>query len=389
MDSLWLVLPSGRTANGGWIDDTLKQRAAETGLTRRLDLAGNFPRVRVEVVRGDDAHDRVNELFYRRGWTDGLPIVPPTTDRVAAMLRQGSLGANDSLGPLEPLLGEATAEKLAANAVMAGCLPEHFPVLLAAVEAIADPQFNLRGVQTTDENVTPCLVVNGPIAARLDINASFGVLGPGWRANATIGRALRLVMHNIGGGWPVAVSFAGLGQAARYSLCVAENAAQSPWPPLHVELGFPLEASTVTVTRAESVINVTGGLEEIASVMASAASNFARLHSGHVVVLLAPDTARRLAAQGLDKADVKRQLHQNARMPAEAFEASWLYRDIGKSVRWPAWVTAALAEGAVPPVEAPEDISIVVAGGDIPIAQHAYLPSWGFPTCRLTKVIHG
>src|SRR5205807_248130 len=136
MTALWMVLPCGRTAAGGWIDDTLRQRAAEKDMLRRLDLAGDFPRVRVEVVRGEDAHDRVNDIFYRRGWTDGLPVVPPTVEKVEAMLRGATVGANDSLGPLEPLLGEATAEKLAANAVMAGCRPEHFPVVLAAVEAI-------------------------------------------------------------------------------------------------------------------------------------------------------------------------------------------------------------------------------------------------------------
>src|SRR5207245_2839056 len=236
----------------------LRQRAAEKGLTRRLDLAGDFPRVRVEVIRGEDAHDRVNDVFYRRGWTDGLPVVPPTVEKVEAMLRASPIGASESLGPLEPLLGEATGEKLAANAVMAGCRPEHFPVLIAAVEAIADPAFNLRGVQTTDENATPFVVVNGPIVARIGLNGSFGALGPGWQANAAIGRAVRLVVHNIGGGWPAAVSFAGLGQPARYTLCLAENAAQSPWQPLHVELGHAPEASTVTVPRAETVINVTG-----------------------------------------------------------------------------------------------------------------------------------
>ena len=131
---------------------------------------------------------------------------------------------------LDPLKGQASVEKIAANAVMAGCEPEHRPGVLAAVAAIAEPEFNLRGVQTTDENVAPLIIVSGPVARDLDINSGFGALGPGWRANAAIGRALRMVMNNIGGGWPGAVSFAGLGQPARYTLCPAETAAPRPAP---------------------------------------------------------------------------------------------------------------------------------------------------------------
>ena len=212
------------------------------------------------------------------------------------------------LGELDPLKGLATVEKVAANAVMAGCRPEYLPVVLAAVRAIADPAFNLRGVQTTDENVTPLVVVCGPVARAIGVNASFGALGPGWQANAAIGRAVRLVMNNIGGGWPAAVSFAGLGQPGRYTLCLAERTELSPWPPFHVELGFGAKESAVVVLRAESVINVTGGLDDLASVMGSAASGFTMLHGGVAAVVLAPFVAKELAEEGLDKADVKRRL---------------------------------------------------------------------------------
>jgi len=157
-------------------------------------------------------------------------------------------------------------------------------VVVAAVEAILDPAFNLCGVQTTDENVAPLLLINGPVAPALGINAGWGALGPGWRANATIGRAIRLILNNVGGGWPGAVSFAGLGQPGRYTLCLAERERDSPWPRLHVEHGYREDQSTVTVLRAESTINVTGGLDELASVMGSAASLFAMLHNGKVAV---------------------------------------------------------------------------------------------------------
>src|SRR5262244_3219689 len=261
------MVPAGQRASGEWIDDTLRVRAEEKGLLARTPLAGQFPRQRLEVVRGADPTAEVNRLYRLRGWTDGLPIVPPTLGRLDEMIDHGALDRHAVLGEMEPLGGVAGVEKIAANAVMAGCQPEHFPVVLAAVQAILDPAFNLRGVQTTDENVAPLLVVNGPVARALDVNAAGGALGPGWRANATIGRALRLVLNNIGGGWPGAVSFAGLGHAGRYTMCLAENEAQSPWPPLDASARDAPNSSTVTLFRAETAINVTGGLPEIASVM--------------------------------------------------------------------------------------------------------------------------
>jgi hypothetical protein len=286
---------------------------------------------------------------------------------------------SEVLGEVEPLRGEATVEKVAANAVMAGCRAEHFPVVLAAVEAVLDPAFNMRGVQTTDENVAPLLIVSGPLASRLGVNAGFGALGPGWRANGTIGRAVRLVMVNLGGGWPGAVSLAGLGQPGRYTLCLAERE-DSPWPPLHVDFGYRPEQSTVTVLRAETAINVTGGLAEVASVMASAASAFTMLHEGRVAVVVAPVVARRLAAEGWSKDDVRRWLYGEARVPAVAWRSWWLR---ATARQWPAWVTE--ASEMVRVVKEAGDITVVVAGADLAIPQLAYFPSWGFPPCRVTR----
>jgi len=381
VEALWVVLPTGQRASGEWIDDTLRRRAEEAGLLSRTPLAGQFPRHRIEVVRAADPVEEVNRLFEARGWTDGLPVVPPTLTRVEAMCATTARAASDVLGEVEPLRGEATVEKIAASAVMAGCRPEHFPVVLAAVEAVLDPAFNMRGVQTTDENVAPLLIVSGPLAARLGINAGFGALGPGWRANAAIGRAVRLVMLNLGGGWPGAVSLAGLGQPGRYTLCLAERE-DSPWPPLHVELGYRPDQSTVTVLRAETAINVTGGLAEVASVMASAASAFTMLHEGRVAVVVAPFVARRLAAEGWSKDDVRRRLHGEARVPVEAWQSWWLR---ATARQWPAWVTE--APGPLPVVKEPGDITVVVTGADLAIPQLAYFPSWGFPPCRVTRLI--
>ncbi|MBC8452148.1 MAG: hypothetical protein H8D70_02885, partial [Rhodospirillaceae bacterium] len=291
------------------------------------------------------------------------------------------------IGELDPLKGVASVEKIAVNAVMAGCRPDYFPIVLAAVQAIAEPDFNLRGVQTTDENVTPLILVNGPIARQIVMNDGFGCLGPGWRANATIGRALRLIMQNIGGGWPAVVAFAGLGQPGRYTLCFAENEVQSPWTPFHVDEGFRAEQNVVTLLRAESAINVTGGLEEVASVMGSAASAFSWLHGGVVTVAISPATAAALAKDGVSKEDARRWLHENGRISSEILKSLWIYRNAGKAKEWPAWAIAAIEEGRVPPVADPDQITLVVAGGDVPIAQQAYFPTWGYPDCRIMKEI--
>jgi hypothetical protein len=385
VSSLWVLLPTGQRASGEWIDDTLRERVAEKGLLVRTPRVGDFPRQRVELIRDADPVGEVNRLFQERGWTDGLPIVPPTLARVDEMLGASPLERHAVLGEMEPLGGVASVEKVAANAVMAGCDPSYFPVALAAVQAILDPAFNLRGVQTTDENVAPLLVVSGPVARRIGVNAGWGALGPGWPANATIGRAVRLVMNNLGGGWPGAVSFAGLGQPARYSLCLAERE-DTPWPSLHVELGYRSEQSTVTVLRAETVINVTGGLDELASVIGSAVSLFGILHSGKAGVILSPFTARRLAEEGRTRADVRRELYTRGRLPAEVWRRSWIH-GAAHPADWPEWAVTAAEGGSIPAVREPDDLILIVAGADLPIPQHAYCPSWGYPPCRITREI--
>ena len=385
-DSLWLVIPAAQRASGEWLDDTLKERLNERGLSTKAPLAGNFPRQRVEVIRANDPWQQANELFYLRGWTDGLPIVPPEINKVEKMVEHVGLARDHIVAELEPLRGIATVEKIAVQAVMAGCVPQYISVLITLTEAIASPEFNLRGVQTTDENVTPLLIFSGELTKRLDINAGFGALGPGWRANATIGRALRLIMHNLGGGWPGAVSLAGLGQPGRYSLCLAENSASNPWEPLHVELGFDGAVSTVTLMRAETVITVTGGLEEIASVMGTAASQFSVMHGGRVAVVLAPYVAQQLAQNGWSKRDVKEWLYENGRITTAEWDRWWARKTL-TSHQWPVWVTHAAELGSIQVVENPDDILVVVAGGDLHIPQNAYFPTWGFPPCRITRTI--
>jgi hypothetical protein len=381
-EDLWVVLPAGQRADGGWLDDTLVARNAEAGLVARAPRAGDFPRQRVELFRGPGAHDALGEAFAARGWTDGLPLVPPTSDKVADLVAASGWPPHHRLGELAPLGGLATVEKVAANAVMAGCRPAQFPFVVAAVQAIADPTFNLRGVQTTDENCAPLVIVSAPapVRAAAQVHAGIGLLGPGWRGNATIGRALRLVMHNLGGGWPGAVSFAGAGQPGRYTLCVAEDDDACPWPPLRVELGFEEADTVVVVTRAESAVNVTGGLAEIADVMGSATSLFTVVHHGIAALLLAPHVASDAAERGWSRRDLAGHLAERATLRAATWKASW----IAERVREGRTPTSAGAERAdLPVLTGPDDLVVFVAGGRIPIPQHVWFPSWGFPPCRI------
>lgn len=380
-------MPVAQQVGGTWIHDVLRQRTEGAGAPSDPS-AGDPPRQRIEVVRADDPEARVDELFRLRGWTDGLPVVAPTMARVAEMLRCSPVPAGAVIGELGPLNGVATVEKIAANAVMAGCRPEYLPVVLAAVRGLADPAFNLRGVQMTDENVTPLLIVSGPLAAELGIHGGIGALGPGRQANATIGRALRLMMINIGGGAQGITSLAGIGQPGRYTLCLAEHATASPWPPLHTEAGLPPERSAVTLLRAECSINVTGDLDDIASVMGSAVSAFSALHGGCVAVLLAPATAERLHRLGMGKRDIAEHLFEHGRIPIAQWRRMWIRQQIVPNYGAPPWVQQAENEGRpIPVVERASDIVLFVAGGDAPIPQHVYFPTWGFPYCRIVQAI--
>jgi len=184
--------------------------------------------------------------------TDGLPAVPPTAARVAAAVAASGRPRDELVAEMPPNFGRATVERIAVNAVMAGCRPEYLPVVLAAVEAVCDDRFCLLGVSGTTDAVAPLVIVNGPIRRALDINSGAGVFGPGWRANATIGRALRLCWVNIGGAQPGVISMSTFGGPGRYTYCIGENEEASPWEPLHVEHGFEPGDSTVAVLAAEA-----------------------------------------------------------------------------------------------------------------------------------------
>ena len=202
---------------------------------------------RASRVRVEGSVRDINDYYYEQGWTDGLPIIPPTEDLVLEMVEACSWSAGHFFGQMAPLNGSVTVEKVAINSVMAGCHPDYFPVVLAAVKAVLQPQFNVGSITTTTGGAAPVVVVSGPIAQRLDIHSGTAVFGSGHQANATIGRALRLTMRNMGGATVATMEKSTHGWPGKYTMCFAEAAERCPWEPLHVEMGYPAEASTVTV----------------------------------------------------------------------------------------------------------------------------------------------
>ncbi len=324
-----------------------------------------------------DDLDAINRLYREEGLTDGLPIVPPTRARVDAMVAGAGLPRDKLVAQLAPAFGAATVEGIAINAVMAGCDPSFMPVLIAAVEAVSAPEFNLQAVQATTNPVAVWIIINGPIARQLNVNSHMNCLGEGNWANATIGRALRLVLRNIGGALPGEMDRTEQGQPGRYTFCCAENEEANPWEPLHVERGFRRDQSTVTVVGAEGTINMnTHGegavlLQAIASTMAHPPSN-EYMFGGEPWLILGPEHASKLARAGYSKADVKAQLWELSKLPASLLSE----KDIGRSQKARTAELGMITPATMLPISpSPKHMGLIVAGGE---GTHStYVPSFG------------
>jgi hypothetical protein len=310
------------------------------------------------------------EEYFQRGWTDGLPVVPATAEAVRRFVEAAGRE------PAEVVLREPTrrravsVEKVAINAVLAGCRPEYMPVLLAALEAMADPAYNLHGAITSTGGSAPLVVVNGPVRRVLGLNAGGNVFGPGCRPNATIGRALRLVILNCLGAQPGTMDRSTQGHPGKYTFCIAEREEESPWPPLHVERGFAADASTVTVFAAEGPHNVLTHYghdgEAIVVTLADAMAALGSFSPGQSFVVLAPEHVEILARDGWTKERLREALYSRARRtmadlkragkvpgPLEpGDEARFVHRGLG-----------------------PGDVFVVVAGGGAG-GHSAFIPSW-------------
>ncbi|HWO41275.1 MAG TPA: hypothetical protein VNO43_05675 [Candidatus Eisenbacteria bacterium] len=348
-----------------------------------------------DTIEVEDSYEAINEWFCRERLSDGLPVVPPTPERVERMLAGTDRDWQEVIGRIPPRWAPATVEKIAINAAMAGCLPEYLPVVIAAVEAMVEPRFNLYGVQATTGYAGPALLVNGPVRNHLAVNCDAGVFGPGFRANATIGRAIRLLLITVGGGIPGETDRSTFGWPGKYTFCFGENEEKSPWEPYHVEHGFAADESTVTVFGINGFLpfHTSGNrgeeaLDSLAKVIAMHRGvshlDVGSFGGGTPLVALGVEDAEIMARDGISKKQVQRYLWEHAVIPFSSIEAR---RKGAKSdeelIRASPNVTA---DGIVHLATRPEDIAIVVCGGK---HRHSvFLPMWtGRNTLCATKRI--
>jgi len=321
-----------------------------------------------------DDLEAVYERFCEEGWGDGLPIIPPTPERVARFVSASGRPPDEVVAEVPPVMGPATVEKVAINAVMAGCPPEAMPVLLTAVSAMCRPEFNLPAIQATTNPSGPLLLLNGPVRRALGVNCGSGCMGPGWRANATLGRAVRLILINLGGARPGPIDKATHGWPGKYTFCFGENEEESPWPPLHTTRGLRAEESAVTVLGAQGTSNILDPSPYAEDLLTSLAHGMLNVGTNNFVVgqsepllVLNPTHARVLAEAGWTRESLQEYLWERVRAPIEWFSSRNRER-IESAGR--------VVNGKVPLAPGPERILIAVAGG--PGALHSvFIPTFG------------
>jgi hypothetical protein len=325
-----------------------------------------------------------NELFQQRGWTDGLPIVPPTEERVLECLRRVDLAPHYVVG-VEPVRNIAIpAEKVAVNAVMAGCLPQYMPVVVAAVRAMCAPEFNLHGSSASTGGCAPFLVVNGPIRREIGMNATHNVLANGNRANATIGRALRLIIVNVLGGIPGQMDRSTLGHPGKFTFCIAEDEEDSPWVPLAQERGVPAGTSAVTLFSAGSPHQVmndwTQRPNELLETFAAAMRFNQLIYSiwaGNYAVIIPKQFRDMLVAAGWSKQDIKEYIYSSARI----LRRDW--RTVGKAVV----AGDEDEEREYTALRSPDDLLVVAAGGPAGAFGMVLPPWYGYKSLAVTQVV--
>ena len=336
------------------------------------------------ITSVDSSPYGIFEELYRLGMTDGLPVIPPEPYLVREFVAASGREADEVIGYLNPSGGAATVEKIAVNAVLAGCRPEYMPTLLALVEALADVEFNLHGQQTTTSPGGPMVILNGPIRLAYDVNCGRNLLGPGRRANATIGRFCRLAQLNIGGAIPGETDLAIHGMPGKYTFCFGEFEEESPWAPLHVDRGLLPSDSAVTVigvqgtldsavtyTKAESIFTIMGN-----SIASWGSQNFL-VGKGQVVIIMNTGTAKMLARLGYSKRQIQVELFHHGSVRHDSLpEERSTYAFEDNFVVDGDWIR---------PVRRPEDLVIVVGGGPEPY--HVMIcPSFGDTTAVTVRV---
>jgi thioredoxin reductase len=336
--------------------------------------------------------EELENALYEKGCTDGLPIIPPTPERVQAMIEYNKLDPQLVVAiKVPPQNGVATVEKIAINAVMAGCRPEYLPVVIAAVEAMTAPGFDLFGVQATTHPCAMIVFINGPIRKQLNINCGSGAMGPGWQANATIGRAVRLIMLNLGGAHPGAVDKSTQGTPAKYTFCFGENEEESPWEPFHVSRGFKPDDSTVTVLGLEGPQDINGQDATkpesflrilTSSLLSPGTSNFRFTTGSDLMICLGPEHAAILGRGNVTREQVKEHLFEHARVPLNLVSEEHMVRR--KQV--PAQHGEFDGVSPIPVVKSKDNFLIAVVGGSG--LHSSWMPSWGGPKHQaVTKLI--
>ena len=323
----------------------------------------------------------------RRGWSDGLPLIPPTPDRVDAMVQSSGRDPLEVLGVLAPRQGEATVQAVAINAVMAGCRPQQFPIVLGAVEAIAQPPFNLDGINATTHPCAVFVLASGPAARSAGIHGGSGCFGPTFPSNATIGRAVRLVQLNVAGATPGRGDRATQGTPAKFAFCATEREDASPWPPFQTTRGLNAEDSCVTTWACEGPHNIqdhgsntaAGILQTVAGAMGQAGSNNI-LGKGEPVLAFGPEHAETVAAEGWTREAVQEYLWENARYPASKLSEEFLE---SVNIRMAGGVLPThSADEWLPISDKPDEIHIIVAGG--PGKHSCWMPTFGGMTRPVT-----
>ena len=317
--------------------------------------------------------------FARRTWSDGLPIIAPTEERVEAMLEYCDRDPLEVLGVIAPRQGEATVQAVAVCAVMAGCEPEMFPALVAAAQGIGRPEFNISGVNATTHPNTVMMLLNGPLAREIGVHSGMGCFGPTYEANATLGRALRLVQINIGGATPGHGDRATQGTPAKFTFCVAENEAESPWAPFQTTRGFSAEDSTVTVYACEAPHNIEdhgsntglGIMQTVVGSMGQAGSNNI-LARGDTLLALTLEHAAVIHGDGWTREQMQEYIFEHARFPADRLSVEFI-NHINERIDpdTPTFVK----DSRLPIAADRESIHIIVAGG--PGKHSSWMPGFG------------
>ena len=362
----------------------------------QLGEAGGLRRAKSEIFQGAhtyDAWEKMNEVFMERGWGDGFPLVAPTPEKVEAALKAVTKAPLEVLGQLAPGNGLATVEKIAINCVMAGCMPEHLPVLVTAVEAMLKTPQSVFPIRTIAQSTGPhffILLINGPVVNRLSINSGMCMLGPGkpGRVNTVLGRALRLIMMNVGHAYPGSGDMDTIGTPNKYSFCLAENEDANPWEAFHEERGFRKDQSTVTVMGAVDVMHVkdyNNKADELLNTWACAAArpSASQLESRlefkerHGLMMIAPDHARVLAEQGYTKRGIREYVAAHGLAPIKWINSETRNRPDAIAPQW-RWTLTADQDMLLPVFQDPNTIQIIVIGG--PTGKSDFVRLLGGPT---------